>query len=69
MHVKITTSSLCRKRMETMETRSIPSFHKKIAELSLQKYKELPRKGKPRGDKEWTPLAAVVCSEGTELTT
>lgn len=55
--------------MATMEIGSIPSFHKKIAELSLRKYKELPRKGKPRGDKEWTPLAAVVCSEGTELAT
>ena len=51
--------------MEVVEKEHRPSLQEQVAELSVQKYMQLPRRGKPQGDAEWTPLAAVVVCEGT----
>ena len=45
------------------------TFHQKIAEVSLRKYRELPKKGKPKKDEEWSPLATVVSATGTYVHT
>lgn len=41
-------------------------FYRRIAEVSLKKYRELPKKGKPVKEQEWTPLATVVRAEGMD---
>ena len=43
--------------------KGIPRFRELVVELSLEKYKELPKKGKPLQG-EWTPLATVLCCRG-----
>lgn len=50
--------------MEVVGEQRSPSLQEQVAELSVQKYMQLPRRGKPQGDAEWTPLAAVVVCEG-----
>ena len=35
-----------------------------IMELSLRKYRALPKKGKPKRGEEWTPLATILCHQG-----
>lgn len=44
--------------------KGIPRFRELVVELSLEKYKELPKKGKPLQG-EWTPLATVLCCRGS----
>ena len=51
--------------MEVVEKEHRPSLQEQVAELSVQKYMQLPMRGKPQEDAEWTPLAAVVVCEGT----
>ena len=51
--------------MEVVEKEHRPSLQEQVVELSVQKYMQLPRRGKPQEDAEWTPLAAVVVCEGT----
>ncbi len=46
------------------EGSSSERFYYRVAEVSLEKYRELPKKGKPMRKEEWTPLAAVVCAKG-----
>ena len=46
--------------VEVEEEETSVAFARSVARASLQKYKALPRRGKPRTG-EWTPLAAVVC--------
>lgn len=50
-----------------MSWKDLPNFSELVAEASLQQYRELPKKGKPKRSKEWTPLATVMCSEGTRV--
>lgn len=40
------------------------SFADRIASLCLQKYSQIPKKGKPQRGKEWTLLAGIVMSTG-----
>ena len=39
-------------------------FHRKIVSVSLEKYRELPKRGKPKTEQEWTPLSTFVQSSG-----
>ena len=39
-------------------------FAQLVMELSLRKYRELPKKGKPKKGEEWTPLATILSCEG-----
>ena len=53
------------KAMSTLGSwRDLPNFPELVLETSLRKYRELPKRGKPKRDEEWTPLATVLCSEG-----
>jgi hypothetical protein len=36
-----------------------------VMDLSLRKYSALPKKGKPKRGEEWTPLATILCHQGT----
>jgi tRNA-specific adenosine deaminase 1 len=49
-----------------METSS-QYFHREVVTASLRKYRELPKRGKPKRDEEWTPLSTILCSQGSEL--
>ena len=51
--------------MASSDWEGVANFSEAVAAVSFRKYKELPKKGKPKRGEEWTPLATVVCSEGT----
>ena len=40
-------------------------FARLVMDLSLRKYVALPKKGKPKRGEEWTPLATILCCQGT----
>lgn len=42
-------------------------FPKTVMELSLRKYQQLPKKGKPKKNEEWTPLATIVCRDESSM--
>ena len=42
-------------------------FARLVMDLSLRKYGTLPKKGKPKRGEEWTPLATILCRQGTLL--
>ena len=44
-------------------------FHERIVAVSLKKYSELPKKGKPKTPEEWTPLSTFVQCEGIKSLT
>ena len=39
-------------------------FSRLVMDVSLRKYSALPKKGKPKEEEEWTPLATILCCEG-----
>ena len=41
-------------------------FADKIASLCYKRYKQLPKKGKPQKGKEWTVLAGIIMTSGSE---
>ena len=47
----------------TMDPHSGSEWHKLVAITSITQYKMLAKKGKPLNG-EWTPMAAVLQSEG-----
>ncbi len=59
-----TSGPMARQAAPKAEDSSLDSFYLKVAEASLRKYGELPKKGKPQRSQEWTPLATIVCAEG-----
>lgn len=39
-------------------------LHKRIVSVSLKKYSEVTKRGKPKAKEEWTPLSTILCLRG-----
>ena len=53
--------------MESASGGDEAEFAHLVMNLSLRKYSTLPKKGKPKRGEEWTPLATILCHQGTSL--